>query len=65
MLPIPGVGEIRPGDPLVETFLAALTAHRMEFVRGDILVVTHKVVSKAEGQIVALDTVKPSADAPK
>lgn len=63
VLPIPGVGEIRPGDPLVETFLAALTAHRMEFVRGDILVVTHKVVSKAEGQIVALDTVKPSADA--
>lgn len=63
VLPIPGVGEIRPGDPLVETFLAALAAHRMEFVRGDILVVTHKVVSKAEGQIVALDTIKPSAGA--
>lgn len=63
VVPIPGIGEVRPGDPLVETFLAAMTAHRLEFVRGDVLVVTHKVVSKAEGQIVPLDSIRPSADA--
>lgn len=62
-IPIPGIGEIKPGDPLVETFLAALSAHRMELLRGDILVVTHKVVSKAEGQIVPLESVRTSPGA--
>jgi coenzyme F420-0:L-glutamate ligase/coenzyme F420-1:gamma-L-glutamate ligase len=35
----------------------------LRFQRGDILVVTHKIVSKAEGRLVALDTVEPRAEA--
>ncbi len=38
---------------------------RLEITRGDILIITHKVVSKAEGQLVNLDSVKPRASAGK
>ncbi|MGR0218488.1 coenzyme F420-0:L-glutamate ligase [Agromyces sp. ZXT2-6] len=44
-----GIGEIRPGDDLVEVIV---TAAGGTLVDGDILVVTSKVVSKAEGRIV-------------
>lgn len=62
-IPIRGIGEIRPGDSLPEIILAALAARQMEIVAGDILVVTHKIVSKAEGRIVPLDSVRPRAEA--
>ncbi|RXZ47113.1 coenzyme F420-0:L-glutamate ligase [Agromyces binzhouensis] len=44
-----GIGEVRPGDDLVEVILASAGGTLAE---GDILVVTSKVVSKAEGRIV-------------
>ena len=62
-IPIPGIGEVRPGDSIAELVLAAVTRAGLQFQRGDILVVTHKIVSKAEGQIVALDQVQPRPDA--
>ncbi|MEA2480795.1 MAG: coenzyme F420-0:L-glutamate ligase / coenzyme F420:gamma-L-glutamate ligase [Thermoleophilaceae bacterium] len=52
---IPGLPEVRPGDDL-----AALLAERVSLRDGDVLVVAHKVVSKAEGRIVALQGVRPS-----
>ncbi len=62
-IPIPGIGDIKPGDALSDIIVAALRAHRMELVPGDILVVTHKIVSKAEGRVVPLETVRARADA--
>jgi coenzyme F420-0:L-glutamate ligase/coenzyme F420-1:gamma-L-glutamate ligase len=59
-IPVPGIGEVRPGDSLADEILAALRRSRRKLVRGDILVVTHKVISKAEGRLVELDTVRPS-----
>lgn len=56
-----GIGEVKPGDSLVVTVLSALSRQKLELAAGDILVVTHKIVSKAEGQIVPLSSVKPSA----
>lgn len=61
ILPIPGVGEIVPGDDLTNATLTALAARGMAFRSGDILVVTQKIVSKAEGRLVALGDVVPSA----
>jgi len=61
ILPLAVDGEIRPGDSLGETLLAAAKRARLRFQNGDILVVKHKVVSKAEGALVALDEVRPSA----
>ena len=61
IIPVRVSGEIRPGDSLVEKLLQALQRKRLSLAKGDILVVKHKVVSKAEGQLVRLDTIKPSA----
>jgi coenzyme F420-0:L-glutamate ligase/coenzyme F420-1:gamma-L-glutamate ligase len=41
--------------------LESLRRKRLYLAKGDILVVKHKIVSKAEGQLVPLDTIKPSA----
>ena len=55
--PLAPLPEVQPGDDLA-AFLAA--AHGGPFEPGDVLVVSHKVVSKAEGRLVALREVEPS-----
>ncbi len=60
-IPVKGVGEIKPGDSLAVRILSALSGMKLKLADGDILVVTHKIVSKAEGQLVPLERVKPSA----
>jgi coenzyme F420-0:L-glutamate ligase / coenzyme F420-1:gamma-L-glutamate ligase len=55
ILPIGGIGEIRPGDELADLILDAATAQQTPLTDGDCLVVTQKVVSKAEGRLVPLD----------
>jgi coenzyme F420-0:L-glutamate ligase/coenzyme F420-1:gamma-L-glutamate ligase len=57
---LPGLPEIRPGDDLAG--LLARTAGG-ELRDGDVLVVAHKVVSKAEGAVVALDEIVPCQEA--
>jgi coenzyme F420-0:L-glutamate ligase / coenzyme F420-1:gamma-L-glutamate ligase len=56
--PVEGLPEIGEGDDL-----AALIAERVELEDGDVLVVAHKAVSKAEGRVVGLAEVEPSARA--
>ena len=51
---LPGLPEVRPGDDL-----AALLAAAGELRASDVLVVAHKVVSKAEGRVVRLADVEP------
>jgi coenzyme F420-0:L-glutamate ligase/coenzyme F420-1:gamma-L-glutamate ligase len=58
---IEGMPEVRPGDDLVALLLDALSAQGLALQQGDILVLTQKVVSKAEGRVVALAEVEPSA----
>ena len=65
ILPLAMNGEIRPGDSLSERLLAAAKSARLRFQDGDILVVKHKIVSKAEGALVALDEVHPSPSSRK
>ena len=62
LIPLRVPGEIKPGDSLAEKIFLALRKQRMALQNGDILVVKHKVVSKAEGQVVKLDTIQPSPD---
>ena len=61
ILPVAVKGEIRAGDSLSARLLAAARSLGQRFQDGDILVVKHKVVSKAEGALVALDEIRPSA----
>ncbi|MBS2039770.1 coenzyme F420-0:L-glutamate ligase [bacterium] len=57
LLPVTGLAEIRPGDALAEKLLACLQGQAES---GDVLVVTHKIVSKAEGRVIDLNSIKPS-----
>jgi coenzyme F420-0:L-glutamate ligase/coenzyme F420-1:gamma-L-glutamate ligase len=58
-----GIGEVRRGDSLAELLLDALRRQRLKLEDGDILVIKQKIVSKAEGRMVRLETVRPSARA--
>src|SRR5580658_8814417 len=62
LIPISLADEIRPGDPLADRLLASLRKRRAKLQSGDILVVKHKIVSKAEGRIIDLATVQPCAE---
>jgi coenzyme F420-0:L-glutamate ligase / coenzyme F420-1:gamma-L-glutamate ligase len=61
LIPLSLAEEINPGDSLPEKLLQSLRQLNVVFESGDILVVKHKIVSKAEGRIVDLATIKPSA----
>jgi len=63
LVPLEGIPEIRPGDDLAEMITAALAAAGIGLVDDDVVVVTQKVVSKAEGRVVDLSTVEPRPEA--
>lgn len=56
-----GVPEVRPGDDITTIVIDALAASGLTLEAGDVLVVTHKIVSKAEGRLIDLATIEPSA----
>lgn len=58
---IDGIPEVHPGDDVAAQILDAAKAQGLAFEDGDVVVVTQKVVSKAEGRIVVLDDVEPGA----
>jgi coenzyme F420-0:L-glutamate ligase / coenzyme F420-1:gamma-L-glutamate ligase len=58
VIPVEGIPEVREGDDLGD-----LLADAASFEDGDVVVVAQKVVSKAEGRVVRLDDVEPSATA--
>ncbi len=61
IIPIEGIGEVPPGSDLGLILYQALEAQALPLQTGDILVVTQKIVSKAEGRVVNLDQIEPSA----
>ena len=61
---VAGIGEIQPGDDLAGLIAEAVTAGPEELRDGDVVVVTQKVVSKAENQLVAIDPDDPHSHRP-
>ena len=57
---VTGIPEIQPGDRLGSTIVEAASAQGTALEPGDIVVVTQKIVSKAEGRLVKLSSVEPS-----
>src|SRR5437868_4638825 len=62
---IPGLPEIRKGEDLAKQIVGAAKKSGLGFKDGDILVVAQKIISKAEGSVASLETVKPSEKAQK
>lgn len=60
---VPGLPLIHPGDDLAAIILDRMRAADIALYDHDIIVLAQKVVSKAEGRLVRLDTVTPSARA--
>lgn len=62
--PLPGIPEIAVGDDLASILHGAMkTAALLPFRPGDVLVVTQKIVSKAEGRMIDLASIEPGAEA--
>ncbi|HEY2380293.1 MAG TPA: coenzyme F420-0:L-glutamate ligase [Terriglobia bacterium] len=59
-LPIQHVPEIQPETDLARSLADAIRVSGLELLETDILAVTQKIVSKAEGRIVLLESVEPS-----
>lgn len=57
---LPDIGEIHPGDDLAAILCTALSALQARPSSQEVLVVTQKVVSKAENRYVQLDSVEVS-----
>ncbi len=60
---VPGIPEVRPGDDIAAHIMLAADNAGVMLESGDIVVVTHKIISKSEGQLVDLEAVTPSAQA--
>ena len=62
--PVTGLPEVAAGDDLALLVGDALVASQFGLSSGDVVVVTHKVVSKAEGRVVKLDDDGPHSHRP-
>lgn len=60
IIPMTGIGEVRPGDDLADLIIAADN----DIDDGDCLVITQKVVSKAENRLVEIDPNDPLSHKP-
>ena len=64
LIPLTGIGEVEPGADVARTVAAALAPEVVdgpELRQGDVLVITQKIVSKAEGRLVPIDHDDPAA----
>lgn len=63
LIPLEGIPEVRPGDDLAALIAGSLAGHAIGLEADDVLVVTQKIVSKAEGRVVELASVTPRPEA--
>jgi coenzyme F420-0:L-glutamate ligase/coenzyme F420-1:gamma-L-glutamate ligase len=61
LLGLGGIPEVRAGDDLGALIGNAIDRAGVGLDAGDVVVVTHKIVSKADGRLVRLDEIAPSA----
>ena len=62
---VSGIPLIKPGDNLAQIIYDAVIKDEFQLEDNDIVVIAQKIVSKAEGQIVDLNTIKPGDEARK
>lgn len=60
IIPVSGLPIVKQGDDIAELICSAAAEQGTPIQKGDIIVITHVFVSRAEGRIVNLDTITPS-----
>jgi len=60
LIGVPGIPEVAGGDDVAALIARSLRAAGIDLASGDVLVIAQKIVSKAEGRSVNLDSVVPS-----
>lgn len=60
LIALDGIGEVQSGDDPAALIASAASASGLALTDADVLVVTQKIVSKAEGRLVVLSSVEPS-----
>ena len=65
IIPLRLSADIRPNDELDTLILRSLEQRQEQIFDNDVLVVAHKIVSKAEGRVINLEHIKPSAESLK
>lgn len=60
---LPGLPLVQPGDDVAALILAGLRSAEITLALGDVIAIAQKIVSKAEGRLVKLSEVTPSARA--
>jgi coenzyme F420-0:L-glutamate ligase/coenzyme F420-1:gamma-L-glutamate ligase len=63
LIRLPGLPEVQLGDDLTAQIADSARKARISFESGDILVFAQKIISKAEGAVVRLATIRPSPQA--
>ncbi|MFZ0695849.1 MAG: coenzyme F420-0:L-glutamate ligase [Nitrososphaeraceae archaeon] len=63
VIPLRILKNVEPGDNIYRLILRSMLSQKQKFANGDIVVIAQKIVSKAEGRIVPLSSLTPSAKA--
>src|SRR5215813_2158328 len=63
VIPVRGIPEIESGDDVALAISNALAAKGSRILDGDVVVIAQKIVSKSEGRIVHLESIRPSTSA--
>jgi coenzyme F420-0:L-glutamate ligase/coenzyme F420-1:gamma-L-glutamate ligase len=58
-----GVPLVKAGDDIAAIILSALAVSHESLCDGGVIVIAQKIVSKAEGRLVRLNSVSPSTEA--
>lgn len=61
ILPVNGIPDVKRGDDIAKLITTSLEKQKNDLRTGDILIIAQKIVSKAEGRVVSLAKVQPSA----
>jgi coenzyme F420-0:L-glutamate ligase/coenzyme F420-1:gamma-L-glutamate ligase len=65
IIPVPGIPEIKEGDDIARIVFNSAFSSGIEIKEDDVIIIKQKIVSKAEGRLVRIDSVKPSKRAIK
>jgi coenzyme F420-0:L-glutamate ligase / coenzyme F420-1:gamma-L-glutamate ligase len=65
IIPVDGIPEVSEDQDVGQLILDACKKNRIALKNGDAIVVTHKIISKAEGRVIELSEVNPSSFARK